>query len=258
MVADAVGKGPLPGSKLETKQDVLNNLPKLGRDLSVFICYIPDPESPYSDPKDRNREAVIGRNQILVTHLIRVLERHGFNVISDLHLGDAQPLNWLQWYTSRIDLCDYLIMVCSPAFRELFSCEQPRYHIPDERVSQFMCYRQAMYANIEREVRETPNTSKFIPVILDRAWTVDNSVPTLFAMAKTYQLYSDIPRKFDYDEEHRDFEMLVCRMAGIERMKLDKPVDQGIQQLPPAYGQSECDRRSIPILFFGSYYLLLQ
>lgn len=239
VVTDAVRKGPLPGSKFKTKQDVLNSLPKLGHGLSVFICYTPDPESPYSDPKDKNLEGVRNRNQILITHLIRDLERHGFNVLSDLHLGDTQPHNWLQWYTSRIDLCDYLIMVCSPAFKELFSCEKLTRPVLDERVSQFMCYRQAMYANIEREVREFPNTSKVIPVILDLSWTVDNSVPTLFAMATKYQLFSEDLRKFNYDDKQRDFERLVCRMAGIDRMKLDRPVDQRIQQLPPAYGQSE-------------------
>ena len=234
MVTDVVKKGK---SQFKTREDVVNNLPRLGQGVSVFICYAPDPESPYYDPVDR--QGIIVRNQIFITHLIRDLERLGFTVISDLHLGETQPRNWLQWYVSRMELCDYLIMVCSPAFKELFSCEKPQYPITDERTSWFLAYRNVMYADIAREVNESPTHSKFLPVILDEQYLAENSVPALFMMAPLYQLGSDGHRKFAYDNMVGDYERLVCRMAGIDRMKLEKPADQGVIKVASPFSQRQ-------------------
>ena len=229
-----VGKGKI---QYKTREDVVTNLPRLGQGVRVFVCYAPDPESPYHDPKER--QGVISSNQVYVTHLIHDLEQLGFTVISDLHLGETIPVNWLQWYVSRMELCDYLIMVCSPAFKELFSCEQPKYHIFDERASWFLTYRTVMYADIHKEVTESSQTSKFLPVILDERFLPEDSIPTLFRLAPLYLLGSDGHREFNYDNMTGDYERLVCRMAGIDRMKMEKPVDQGVVQVAPPFSQRQ-------------------
>ena len=236
-VADAVTKGKLPGIQYRTRGDVVKNLPRLGQGISVFVCYAPDPESPYYDPKDR--QGVISRNQIFITHLIRDLERLGFTVISDLHLGETQPRNWLQWYVSRMELCDYLIMVCSPAFKELFLCETPKYRIIDQRASWFLTYQNVMQAEIVKEITESSASSKFLPVILDERYLPEDSVPSLFRLAPLYQLGSHGNRQFNYDNMFGDYEKLVCRMAGIDRMKMESPVDEGVIRVAPPFSQGQ-------------------
>ncbi|XP_064392221.1 uncharacterized protein LOC135339913 isoform X4 [Halichondria panicea] len=229
VATDAIGKGRLLSVQFKTKQDVINNLPRLGQGVSVFVCYAPDPESPYYDPKERKDEIV--HNQSQITHLISDLDRVGFSVISDLHFGNSQPSNWLQWYVSHIELCDYLIMVCSPAFKELFSCDKQKFPIADERASWFLTYRDVMYAEISEEVKDSPTGSKFVPVIIDDSFPPQDCVPTLLLTATTYQLDQKVPREFKYGNMYGGFEQLVCRMAGIDRNKLDAP--KNIPTKPP-------------------------
>ncbi len=231
---DAIGKR----IAFKTEKDVTSNLPRLGREVSVFVCYTPDPESPYHDPKDR--EEIIVHNQRQIVNLIRDLERHGFTVISDLHLGSTQPRNWLQWYVSRIELCDYLIMVCSPALKELFSCGEPKHRIIDERSSWFRTYCTSIYAEIHKEGKESAISSKFVPVILDGC-APDDCIPTLLATGSKYELLDQtVPRKFEYGDRDGVWENLVCRMAGIDRNKLSaQSVDEGVHKLAAPYSKSQ-------------------
>ena len=214
-----------------SKEEVQSYLPELGEGVSVFICYAPDPESPYLDPQRRGAE--ICRNEKLITMLTADLEQHGFHVVSDLHLGDTEPRNWLRWYISRIHLCDFIILVCSPAFDELFSRETLRQDVVDQRAVMFRTYSQAIYDEIAQDVTRGNNTSKFIPVILDRAWEGRDSVPSLFRGGFVYNLSGgSVPRRFVYGNRDGGFERLVCRMAGINRVELDKPRDRMLHMLP--------------------------
>ena len=214
-----------------SKEEVQSHLPELGEGVSVFICYAPDPESPYLD--SQRRVAEIHHNERLITILTADLERHGFHVVSDLHLGDTEPRNWLRWYISRIHLCNFIILVCSPAFNELFSRETLRQDVVDQRARMFRTYSHAIYDEIAQDVTRGNNTSKFIPVILDRAWEGRDSVPPLFRGGLVYDLSgASEPRRFVYDNKNGGFEKLVCRMAGINRVELDKPRDGMLHMLP--------------------------
>ena len=195
--------------------------------------YAPDPESPYHDPRTRVQE--IGANEKRIFRLAYDLEQHGFNVVTDLHLGSKMPTNWLEWYTSRIELCNYVLLVGSPAFCELFSREKPRGQIADERAQRLRSYRNAVYAEIEAEVSRNPGASRFVPVLLDRCWTFEDSVPSLMRAATVYHLQEDDHRRFNYDDGSRDFEKLVCRMAGINRAEIDRPPLVGVHRLPQPY-----------------------
>lgn len=213
-----------------SKEEVQSHLPELGEGVSVFICYAPDPESPYLNPQRRRAE--ICRNERLITFLTVDLERHGFHVVSDLHLGDTEPRNWLRWYISRIHLCNFIVLVCSPAFKELFSQETLRRDVVDQRALMFRAYSHAIYDEITQDLQGN-NTSKFIPVILDRAWEARDNVPSLFRSGFVYNLSgASEPRRFVYDNKNGEFERLVCRMAGINRVELDKPKDRMLHMLP--------------------------
>lgn len=217
----------------KTRADVEENVTKLGEGVSVFIVYAPDPESPYHNPRTRERE--INMNEKQICQLVYDLECHGFHAVTDLHLGDKMPPNWLEWYTSRIELCNYVLLIGSPAFYELFSREKPRGQILDRRAQLLLNYRNAVYSEIAREVSSNPGASKFIPVLLDPRWQAEDSIPSLIRAASVYHLLESEHRQFTYDNRSRDFEKLVCRMAGINRADIDKPQQIGVQRLPPPY-----------------------
>ena len=221
----------------KTRADVEQNLTKLGEGVSVFIVYAPDPESPYHDPHTREQEMAM--NEKRVFRLVYDLECLGFHAITDLHLGDDMPSNWLKWYTSRVELCNYVLLVGSPAFCELFSQQKPRGQILDRRARLLLSYRNAVYAEIAQEVSTNPGASKFVPILLDPRWPSEVAVPSLVRAATVYHLLEDEHRQFTYDNGVRDFEKLVCRMAGINRLEINKPQVIGVQPLPPPYQRGE-------------------
>jgi hypothetical protein len=224
-----------PRKVFKSKAEVEQNLPRLGEGVSVFIVYAPDPESPYLNPHTRVRE--INANEKQIFQLVYDLGRHGFHAITDLHLGDKMPHNWLEWYTSRIELCHYILLVGSPAFRELFSREKPQGQILDRRAQLLLSYRNTVYSEISKELSSNPSASKFIPILLDPRWHSEDSIPSLFGAATVYHLLEKEQRLFMYDNWSRDFEKLVCRMAGINRAEIDQPRVVGVQRLlPPFYG----------------------
>lgn len=201
--------------------------------MSVFLVYAPDPESPYHNPRTRARE--ISANEKRVFRLAYDLEQHGFNVVTDLHLGSKMPANWLEWYTARIELCNYVLLIGSPAFCELFSREQPRGQIVDKRAQRLLSYRNAVYAEIEAEVSRNTGAGKFVPVLVDPRWAFEDSIPSLMRAATVYHLLEDDHRRFNYDDASHDFEKLVCRMAGINRAEIDRPPLTGVHRLPQPY-----------------------
>ena len=222
-----------PRKVFKSREDVEKNLAKLGQGVSVFVVYAPDPESPYYDPRTREQE--IGVNERRIFQLVYDLECLGFHVITDLHLGDNTPANWLEWYTARVELCDYVLLVGSPAFCELFSREKPRGEILDRRAKLLLSYKNAVYAEIIKEVSTKPGASKFVPILLDPRWPIENAIPFLFGAATVYQLLEGEHRRFVYDNRYRDFEKLVCRLSGINRAEFDKVTVMGVQRLPPPH-----------------------
>ena len=208
-------------ARFTTRHDVVNNIRTLGQGHHVFICYLPDPASPYDRPDPTRVETNLKRISLLHYDL----HLHGFVVTSDLSLEDQQPLNTLEWYVRHIELCDHVILVCSPAFKELFTSSRPQRPVVDPKAQRFLCYSSAIYAECERNVTKVGRgVSKFVPVLLDPDWLdFDQSVPLLFRGSHIYQLFEEDPRKFDYDNTERHFERLVCRMVGINRATINAP-----------------------------------
>ena len=206
--------------RFTTKQDIMANVTSLGRGHNVFLCYLPDPGSPYGAPDP----ARVEENTFLVSLLHYDLTSHCFSVTSDLNLGDQRPHSMLQWYISRIHSCHHVILVCSPAFCELFSTYRPQREVVDPRARRFLSYSAAIYAECESDMREGGGMRKFIPVILHHQWEdVEKSVPLLFRSSSIYKMFETERRRFDYDNNGRDFERLVCRMVGINRAQMNAP-----------------------------------
>lgn len=154
------------------------------------------------------------------------LELHGFHVLSDLHLGETQPSNWVQWYITRISHCNFVVFVCSPAFKKLFEETVQVDRLPNPKAKHLVNYRNAVYAGISKEMSKE-GRKKFIPVILDdnymRSAQREESVPVLFQPGTVYCVTKEEQkRSFDFDNKSRDFEKLVCHMAGINRDALEK------------------------------------
>jgi len=197
---------------IKTKEDVEKNLPRLGKGVSVFICYAQNPKDPYSDPKPLKITLIHYDYVNKITQLICDLECFGFTVISDCHLDDSQPSYWLQWYVSRIELCDFLIMVGSPAFKEVFSLDRPKRPVRDEQVSWLFAY----CVVVHKEITEKTRGSKFIPVTLGELWSVDDCFPKFLSAGSVYQLGHMGKRTFEYKNRANDgFESMICRMADI-------------------------------------------
>ncbi len=197
----------------------MQNVKSLGKGISVFFIYAPNPDDPYKQQSSPDR--LEQRNKYLMTRLFFDLERHGFHVLSDLHLGDEEPNNWVLWYVSRIKRCDFVIFVCSPAFKELFQ-EDPPVQAVNTKSKRLLEYRNAVYAEISNELTRG-RSKKFIPVVLDDRYQDRNCVPLLFQAGTVYRVSNeDGQRRFDYENRKRDFERLVCHMTGINRLDFDE------------------------------------
>lgn len=209
-----------PRRTFSSQQEVEKRLDELGEGVSVFICYAPDSESPYNDP--RERQSHIRENERLVSLLAHDLTCHGFQVMIDLHMQDNEPRSWVRWYINRIRLCSHVILVCSPAFNELFTRERLQSVPKDLRAQHIRMYSDVIYDEYTKDVIRGSNRRKFIPVMLDRAYTYrrDECVPSLLRGGSVYDLFETTPRQFVYSERDRDFEKLVCRMAGINRAEI--------------------------------------
>ena len=229
VMTDRVEKSPVYKSKAEVQA----NLTKLGEGVKVFICYAPDPDDPYSDAGER--VAVIDQHEQKIWSLTHDLERHGFYVSSDLNMPGA-PDSILRWVAARIDLSDYVILVCSPALRELVTAPSLSEKVKDVRAKRLFKYSNAIYGVMEGQ---TDNVTKLVSVILDGRYDYLSSAPCMLCSGRIYRLCEVAsPRKFDYDCKNGEFEALVCRMAGIDRA-LSQPQPE-LTRLPPPSFEGGC------------------
>ena len=218
----------------KSKESVINNIPRLGNGISIFILYAPNPDDPYEKVTQTNTAEQ--RNQFLLWRLVFDLEQHGFHVTSDLHLGGKEPSNWVQWYVTRIAHCNFVLFVCSPAFKQLFEEDLDIAKLANPKAKCLAEYKNAVYAGMSADVSKG-GRRKFLPVILDverYGDRVSECVPMLFQAGTVFSLDKDENRKFEFDNEVRHFERLVCHMAGINRVELKKP--KPMDQLPSLPG----------------------
>ena len=206
-------------SEWKSKKQVVDNVRTLGDGISIFVIYAPNPDDLYQPPS--STDVVEQRNKVLMLRLFYDLERHGFHVLSDIHLGDSQPTNWLKWYVSRILQCNFVLMVCSPAFKELFEGPSRVDKVSHDKAKRLHVYANTIYSELEKK---SNSRTKFLPIILEDCYEKEECVPALFAAGTVYRVvHEDQPRKFTFDNKERDFEKLVCSLTGINRCDLEKP-----------------------------------
>ena len=206
-----------------SRDDVTANLTKLGEGVEIFICYAPDPDDPYSDP-DEN-VAVTDQHEQKIWSLIHDLKRHGFYVSSDLNMPGAPDSIILRWVTALINLSEYVILVCSPAPRELVTASSLSEKVKDVRARRLFKYRNAIYGVMEWQMDAV---TKLVSVILDGRYDNQSSAPCTLSSGHIYRLCEVAsPRQFDYDCKNGEFEKLglpngwhrpgtVSTAAGIE------------------------------------------
>ena len=213
-----IPKDPKVKASWTSREQVMSNARHLGDGVSVFFIYAPNPDNPYKPSAPDSRSEL--RNRYLLSRLFFDLELHGFHVLSDLHLGTTEPSNWVQWYVTRISHCNFVVFVCSPAFKKLFEDSPESSELANPKARWLVGYRNAVYAGISQEISKK-GRKKFIPVVLDNYDNMD-CVPLLFQPGTVYRVPKEDRRDFDFDNRSRDFEKLVCCMAGINRNDLEQ------------------------------------
>lgn len=218
---DTIPKDPKERREWKSREQVMSDIPHLGDGVSVFFIYAPNPMDAYEPAATEDRWEL--RNRFLMSRLFFDLELHGFHVLSDLHLGSTEPVNWVQWYVSRIAHCNFVVFVCSPAFKELFEASPEVEKLANPKAKRLVGYRNAVYAGITEELSRGGRRRKFLPVILDDFPKESSScVPLLFQPGTVYHVPKEEQRRFNFDDKSRDFEKLVCHMAGINRNELER------------------------------------
>ena len=244
---DVVPQDPKVKPVWKSKHDVIQNIGTLGDGISVFFIYAPNPDDPYKNLS--NPDELEQKNRYLMTRLFFELECHGFHILSDLHLGDTEPRNWVHWYISRICHCNFVIFVCSPAFKELFQGTPTVEKLQNVKARRVIEYRNALYAGISNEsellVEGSVGRQKFIPIILDN-YEISTCVPLLFQSGTVYHIRPEKERRFCYDNRSRDFERLICHMTGINRVELDKK--EVIAEVPTINDPFEKSERSLLLI----------
>ena len=103
----------------------------------------------------------------------------------DQYMEDDPPSNWGQWMEKQIDDSDYVLMVCSPAYKHYVTNrndERERMHQQEGRGSQFEG--RLIYGCI----CDKPSTAaKFIPIFFGKQRP--NDVPLVVKQASCYEIF---------------------------------------------------------------------
>lgn len=186
----------------------MSNIGELGKGTKVFICFAPDPGDLYSGPGDS--QATIEQQEFKIWFLIHNIEQHGFLVSSEFNMPES-TVDIPTWMASEIDDSDFVVIIGSPALKELVSCPKPHREVKDERIKHLFIFSNSIHGVLQHE---TTAKTKVVTVILDDHYQ-DDVVPTIFAGGNVYHLHvGTSPYMFDYDHSG-PFEDLICHMANI-------------------------------------------
>ena len=216
-----------------SKEEVLKHISTIGHGVSVLVCYSPDPRS--AKDRESQTETPQVKRQIIRDTRRRVgglacrLEQLGFSVFTDLLKGGENPDQLLKWYSNHIQRDNWIILVCSPAFEELFRVQKLE-GSSDWQDKLVYSYCNNIYCHL---VHNPDVRKKFIPLVFQPQHAC--SVPSLFQGSFSYCITED--KAFNYDSSPSDlgFDALVCRMAGIDREEIERKSIRG--QIQPVAGK---------------------
>ena len=218
--------------KIRSIDDVKNNLGSLGSGIKVLIWYIVSTSVTVNENNLRR-----DRIYKFACHLIT----YGFNVKLDMFYKHATEADWASWIDHEMSQADWIICVCSQALYAVI------HSVNNDLVKEIQSlslaakngrfYSRSLYNRLLNDVK-----LKVIPVVLLKE--DDNLAfvpPTLRDPKNILHIYEDTP--FCAENMNGNFECLVCRMAGIDRMALrfaeQKNQGQGYVQLPSKIPESK-------------------
>lgn len=203
----------------------MDHIETIGHGVKVLVLYCPDPKSARGCVADQQgeRSRRVKDTREHVARLVNRLECHGFSVFTDLHKGGEDHGQLFKWYCNHMESDDFILVVCSQGFKEL--CHMERLDKEDMLAKLVYSCCKKMY---DCQVAE-PDSKKFIPVVIDHMSS--DSVPPLYRGSILYDVTDE--KEFNYDSHpyHYGFDALVCRMAGIDRAKIEKTIRGSVQQI---------------------------
>lgn len=211
-------RSPLRKREFSSKQEVMDHVDTIGCGVKVLVCYSPDPRSVRDWETDLGSSQGVKETRIRIKQLVRQLERHGFSVFTDLFNGSVEPTVLLKQYDNHLRGDDFVLVVGSQALKELFQMEEEELRgVSHQWVKLVYKYCELICGCIATETGR--NSSTLIPLVIDPKRSSD--VPTLFQGSIVYNITTDV--EFDFDSDRgNDISALVCRMAGIDRVKIEQ------------------------------------
>lgn len=213
--------------KFKTIQDVTNNLGSLGRGKRVLICYALSANITGSGDSVK-RDRIYSFSRHLITY--------GFNVRIDMFVNFTTNEEWASWIDHEMSQADWIICVCSQSFCTLLHNDNG---VEKEFQSLSLVAKNTRFYSRLLYNRVLSDTNlKVIPVVLSKEDDDLTFVPaTLRDPKNIFHIYEDTP--FCVENMIGDFERLVCRMAGIDRIAWStaKYKHQGFVKLPSKISQ---------------------
>eukprot|EP00731_Ephydatia_muelleri_P023285 Em0015g868a len=202
-----------------SKKDVMDHIETIGHGVKVLVCYSPDPRGCASDQHE-GRSKRVKDTRMRIAHLALRLERHGFSVFTDLLKGGEDPDQLLKWYYNHIENDDFILVVHSQRLKELCQTERLDDNSDWQTKLVYNCCN-----NFYSYLSNNTDCRRFIPVVIDCMGHC--SVPSLFQGKSLYDVTEEKEFNYDSDPSHCGFDALVCRMAGIDRAKIEHPPIRG-------------------------------
>ena len=195
-------------SQSYTSEDIQSNLGKLGQRKKVFIWFVPSKHI-------RDNKTNTGILETRIYLFSRHLTTYGFDVKVDLttSVNHTSEADWASWTDHEMSQAEWVICVCSQSLYAMFNNATDPSEIHSLNTRATFSHR-TLYNRLLNDA-----TLKVIPVILLQE---DNNLsfvpPTLRDPKNILHIFEDTP--FNIQKIDGDLERLICRMAGINRMKL--------------------------------------
>ena len=224
-LAEGACKDSRGSLKISSIQDIKNNLGSLGSGKRVLIWHGLLTNMMNSPRRDR------------IYNFACHLMTYGFIVKMDMFVSHANEIDWASWTDHEVSQADWIICVCSQSSYILFQSVNDldkEIQLLSLEAKNARFYSRMLYNRILTDVQ-----LKVIPVVLLRE---DDDLafipPTLRDPKNILHIYEDTP--FCTENLNGNFERLVCRMAGIDRIALNATEykHQGYVKLPSKISES--------------------
>jgi len=195
------------------KKDALQDRGSLGKMQRVFIYYTPTENYTTVEIKGKLEMRIYNFSSHLITY--------GFDVRVDLLSDRSTRFDRTAWSDHELSQADWIIFVCSRSSYELLQFSDSSDYClntphADKRLFKNVdVLRKILYNRLSIDI-----STKVIPVILLEE---DNNIgfvpPSLRDPNNILCIFEDTP--FDYDNLDGNFERLICRMTGINRVAIN-------------------------------------